>query len=125
MFLMKRYSISNLNGFANSIRDSVAKSFSEHYTENLDDFISIAQVISLVKKYSLGTDLQSNYIISDRIFDKIFDSLREWLYGVGLAKLASKGQLECAWDDDSNEMIFWLPDKNQTSISTKPSNYYE
>lgn len=122
---MAKYSINDLQGFAEGIRDGAAKSFSENYTENLDEFVSIEQVINLIKQHSLEVDEDSNLIISERIFDQIFDALREWLYGVGLSKLASKGYIECAWDDTINEMVFWLPDKNQTSISTKPSHYHE
>ena len=119
---MENYSIVDMNGYASAMRANVAKSFSEDYSENLDDFISLEQVIYLVEHHSLGLDEQGNHIINEEVFNDIFDDLREWLYGVGLAKLASQGLIECAWDDDSNEMVFWLADKNKTSISSKPSN---
>lgn len=119
---MKNYSVIDMNGYAIAMREGAAKSFSENYTENLDEFISINQVINIIKKHSVGIDKEGNYIINDNIFDFIFDSLREWLYGVGLAKLAAKGMLECAWDNETNEMFFWLPDKDQTQIKSKPSD---
>lgn len=120
----ENYSIVDMNGYAAAMREGAAKSFlnSENYSENLDDFISIGQVICLIKNHSLGQDNDGNYIINEVVFDDIFDELREWLYGVGLSKLASKGYVECAWDNDSNEMVFWLADKKNTPISNKPSD---
>ena len=115
------YSIHDLIGYARSVRESAAKSFSEDYSENLDDFISIQQTISIIKSYSLGMDDTGKVMINEELFNEAFSSLREWLYGVGLAKLASKGYVECAWDSDKNEMVFWLPDKKQTHLSNKPS----
>ena len=118
---MENYSIIDMNGYAIGMREGVAKSFSEDYSENLDEFISVDQVISLVEQHSLGQDEDGYHIINEEVFNDIFNDLREWMYGVGLSKLASKGYVECAWDDDANEMIFWLADKNKTSISNKPS----
>lgn len=118
---MNKYSIVDLDGYANTLRDGAAKSFSEEYTENLDEFISITQVKNLVKKYSLGLDQNDNYIITTKIFNKVFNEVREWLYGVGLAKLAAKGLVDCAWDDKKNEMIFWIADDKKSKISSKPS----
>jgi hypothetical protein len=118
---MEKYSIIDLQGYAVAMREGAAKSFAENYSENLDNFISINQVISLIKKHSLGLDEDDHLIITETIFDNIFNEIREWLYGVGLARLASRGYLECAWDEKTNEMVFWLSDKAQTSIPNKPS----
>jgi len=118
---MKKYSIVDLDNYALTIRDGVAKSFSEEYAENLDEFISITQIKNLITKYSLGLDQNDNHIITTKIFNKIFNEIREWLYGVGLAKLAAKGFIECAWDDAKNEMIFWIADDSKSTISNKPS----
>jgi len=115
------FSIMNLDKYAEYIREAAAKSFSETYTENLDDFISINQVIEVIKQNSLGTDDNNCLMINEKIFDIVFDEIREMLYGVSLAKLASKGHVECAWDDTSNQMVFWLPNKDNTNVSSKPS----
>lgn len=106
------YSIIDLHGFAGEIRKAAADSFSQTYTENLDEFISNEQIINLIRSQSLGLDENNDYIIDEDIFDNIFDDIRDWIYGVGVARLAAKGEVECAWDDSSNQMIFWLPNKN-------------
>lgn len=116
------YSIIDMKGYATTVRESVAESFAEDYTENLDNFITLNQTIGLIKKKSLGKDKDGYYMINDQIFDDTFDEIRSWIYGVGLSKLAASGYVECAWDSKSNEMTFWLPDKDHTTISSKPSD---
>jgi len=118
---METYSIIDLKGYAKAMRDGAASSFEKDYTENLDDFITIEQVINLIKKNNLGLDEDGNYIINSDIFDEVFGDIRDWLYGVGLSKLAAKGFVDCAWDDEANEMVFWLANKDKTNIPTKPS----
>jgi hypothetical protein len=118
---MESYSIIDLEGFAKSMRDGAASSFEKDYTENLDEFISIGQVINMIKKNNLGLDEEGNYLINENIFEDVFNNIRTWLYEVGLCKLAAKGFVDCSWDDDSNEMVFWLANKDKTSIPAKPS----
>jgi hypothetical protein len=118
---MESYSIIDLEGYAKAMRNGAASSFEKDYTENLDEFISIGQVINMIKKNNLGLDEEGNYLINEQIFDDVFNDIRDWLYSVGLAKLAAKGFVDCSWDDESNEMVFWLANKDQTGIPAKPS----
>lgn len=108
---MQTYTISNLDGFANNIRQSVAESFSETYTENLNDFITIKQVISVIKDHAHGVDENDQFIIDENSFNSIFDSIRVWLYETALAKLVAKGHVECAFNSESNEFEFWIAEK--------------
>jgi hypothetical protein len=36
-----------------------------------------------------------------------FEEAATWIHNVGLAKLAAQDLIECAWDDELNEMVFW------------------
>ena len=112
------YSIMDLEQYAVSIRESAASSFSENYDENLDEFISIEQVKNLVSNHSAGMDEDDRYLINEDTHNIIFDEIRTWLHNVGLAKLAAQDLIECAWDNESNQMMFWL--KNDPHI--KPTN---
>lgn len=112
------YSITDLDGYSNSIRESVAQSFVENYEENLDDYITLEQVKTLVIEHSLGQDEEGNYLIDSDVFDDTFNDIREWFYEAGLAKLAAKGVIDCAWDDEANQMVFWVKDNEQQSNST-------
>jgi hypothetical protein len=118
---MENYSIIDLEGYAKAMRNGAASSFEENYTEDLDEFVTIPQVINMVKKNNLGLDEEGNYLINEDIFNEIFEGIRNQLYEVGLCKLAAKGFVDCAWDDDSHEMVFWLANKDKTEIPAKPS----
>lgn len=122
---METYSIVDLNGYAKTIRDGAAKSFTETYTENLDEFISLDQIIGLIEENSVGKDEEDNYLITQENFNDIFEEVRNRLYTVGLSRLAAKGLIECAWDDEANEMVFWLSDAGKTHIQNRPSSKHE
>lgn len=113
IFKMNTYSISDMDGFIESIRNGAAESISPEYTEDLDDFITLPQVKQIVLDRSIGIDEDGNYMITEGIFDTIFENIRDTIYQSGLSKLASKGIIECAWDDESNGMIFWINSKTQ------------
>lgn len=119
------YSINDLNKYAESIRKNAALSFAQYHDENLDDFISIGQVENLIRDHSIGTDDDGCLIIDEDSYNQTFDDVRTFLYNVGLAKLAAAGKVECAWDNEINEMVFWLPSseltlKNSDDNETKP-----
>lgn len=117
------YSITDLNGFSKTIREGAAESIAEEYTEDLDEFITIHQIIGLVEEKSLGLDSEGLHIIDENTFDDIFEETRTRIYEAGLAKLAAKGTIECAWDDQTNKMVFWLNSnkKGRVDIPNKPS----
>lgn len=121
---MKTFSITNMDGFAATIRDGAAKSISEEYTENLDEFITLPQITSMIKAKSIGVDDEGLYLITEKIFDETFEAIRKDIYQAGLAKLASKDQIQCAWDSKSNKMIFWIDSKTQgyMPIQDKPND---
>ena len=102
------YSITDLDGYVSHIRDAVAQSFKSDYTENLDNYISLEQIKQIVSGYSLGLDENNDHLINEEVFNDIFDDVREFFYGVGLAKLAANDLIECAWDNNLNEMVFWI-----------------
>lgn len=109
---MEHYSITDLDGYARCVRDGAAKEFKENYTENLDDYISVGQIINLVAEKSIGVDDCDHYMINEDIHDEIYEDIQNWIFNIGLAKLAAAGKIECAWDDEENEMVFWSPSTN-------------
>lgn len=110
---MQTFSITDLDGFAISIRDGAARSISENYTENLDHFVSIEQVKKMISTNQIGLDEDGLPVITEDIFDSIFTEIRSMIYQIALSKLAANGLIECAWDNDSNEMIFWINSANE------------
>ena len=101
------YAITDLEGYATEMREAAAKSLSQSYEENLDDFISIGQMINLVITECVGFDNKDRPLLNEDANEKIYEYTVTWIHNVGLAKLAAKGLVECAWDETSNEMVFW------------------
>ena len=101
------YAITNLEGYASEMRQSAANSLSEDCVDNLDDYISINQMINLVKTECIGFDDDDRPLLNEEANEKIYESTVIWIHNIGLAKLAAKNLVECAWDDEANEMVFW------------------
>ncbi len=114
---MSLYAIKNLEKYADEIRNAAANYISNDYTENLDDFITIKQLESFIVSKCDGYDEKGRLLIDSKVIDDIFVTTCDWIYGVGLARLASKNLIECAWDNDQNCMIFWKSDDETTQQS--------
>lgn len=109
------YSIINTEKYAAYVRKRAALSYAENYKEDLDEFVTIGQVCKLIKEFSIGNDENGKYLISEDGYDKLLEAIKLRLYNCGLSKLAVSGHLECAWDDQKNEMIFWSSDNKSAS----------
>lgn len=113
------YAITNLEGYATQMRDAAAKSLSENHNDNLDDYISINQIVNLVKNECVGFDDEDRPLLDEDTNEKIFENTAVWIHNVGLAKLAAQDLVECAWDDKANEMIFWAKEKRKPNAKPK------
>lgn len=108
------YAISDLDGYATQMRKAAGEFISQDNTDNLEDYISIGQIINLVNDHCLGYDNENRPILDEETNEFLFESTVDWIHNVGLAKLASQGLVECAWDDKTNEMVFWSPSSQLT-----------
>lgn len=100
----------NLDRYAAYIRRRAAISLAEDYKEDLDEFVTIKQTVGLIVENSIGQDEEGRYLLDEESHSRLFESVRTRLYNCGLSKLAAEGLLECAWDTESNEMVFWGSD---------------
>lgn len=114
------YAIVDVEGYAKEMRLAAAKELSEDNNDNLDEYISVGQIINLVNNECLGFDDRDRPLLNQIANEKIFESTVIWIHNVGLAKLAAQGLIECAWDDESSEMIFWAAKKEKKSNEKKP-----
>jgi hypothetical protein len=109
------YAIVDVDGYAIQMRDAAAQSISSDTNENLDEYISLKQMTNLVEEFCLGHDDEDRPLLDEDTNEKIFEEAALWIHDVGLAKLAAKDLVECAWDDKMNEMVFWSkPEKQET-----------
>lgn len=106
------YAITNMNGYVTEMRQAAAKSLSEDSeNENLDEYISIDQMVGLVMSKSVGFDDLNRPMLNEDKNEEIFEEIAIWIHNVGLAKLAALDLLECAWSDEDNDMVFWAKEK--------------
>ena len=116
------YAITNLDGYVTEMRQAAAYSLSANGDDNLDDYISLSQMINLVKSECVGFDDYDRPLLNEDANEKIYESTVTWIHNVGLAKLAAKGLIECAWDDKNNEMVFWSQNIQNVTNKKEKSN---
>lgn len=105
--------IRNIKLFTKSIRKNVIMIFPRSYHLQADRLISLEQTESLVREY-VEPGYNDEFILSEYNYDLLCDELKKWIYNSSLSAVASSGLIDCAWDDQSNEMFFWHPESNET-----------
>jgi hypothetical protein len=107
------YAITDIQGYVSQMREVAAKALSENSEQDdLDSYISLNQIINLLNENCLGFDDNDRPLLNEKTNEKIFEEVSVWIHSVGLAKLAAKDLVECAWDEHSNEMVFWAKETN-------------
>ena len=87
--------------------------FPREYYYQVDNLISLSQTEKLVRQY-IEPGYNDEFILSEDNYDLLCDELKKWIYNSSLSAVASSGIIDCAWDDQSNEMFFWHPESNET-----------
>lgn len=120
--IMSEYSITEISNFAETIRDSAASNLSsgEYNSKIIHTFITLNQVIDIIKKESLGLDSDGLFVINEEIFDNIFEQVSSIIYQSALCKVASQDLIQCAWDDEENKMVFWVGSNSEKIIDSNP-----
>ena len=98
--------INDIEKFAYSIRKNSALSIASDDSENLDDYISLQQMQNIIRNHTTLSE-DGLLIVDEEGYENIFEETSAWIINIGLAKLAGDDKIECAWDDESNEMVFW------------------
>ncbi len=113
---MSKFSIIDIQEFTLMMRSFAATSLADEYLgepreyedQELNSLMTLNQVESIVSENSVEQTKDGKYIINEDIFDKIFDDVRNQLYQSTMSQLAAKGYIECAWDNEEDQMIFWV-----------------
>ena len=105
------YSIMDMERYATSLRANAAMTYAKSdITTRLDEYITIPQVCTLIDNNIVGHDEKDRPLIDENGYNTIFEEIRVWLYNASLARLAGNDEVQCAWDDELNEMVFWIPE---------------
>ena len=79
-----------------------------HELPDDEQYLTISQVKGLILEKCKKKG--SRWMANDKILKKVTDQAQGILLGAYMAKMAVDGELECAWDEKSNDMIWWIPD---------------
>ena len=111
---MNEYTIiTNIELFAKSVRKNAAMVFPKSYSDQINSLISIDQTKNLMKKY-IEPSYNDEFIISSDNHRLLSNEIKRWIYNRSLSVVASSGEIECSWDDNFNDMIFWDPKSRET-----------
>jgi len=105
--------IRNLKLFTKSIRKNMVMAFPRSYHNQVDNLISLSQTETLVRKY-IEPGYNDEFILGEENYDLLCNEIKRRIYNSSLGLAASSGTIECAWDDQSNEMFFWHTESNET-----------
>lgn len=121
--------VTNLDEFVNKARSIVFNNFGK-WTENpidallddvmeseqeeLNDILSLQESLVIVKtflrKQHHKKTGETRYIINEKIFADIVYSLNDRMVSNILTNLVQKGLVESAFDNESNDFVFWIKD---------------
>lgn len=92
-------------------------SFAEYIQQSIDlpidqvlEYTSIDQIINIIHQHADVTNTNV-LVVDDHKYDQIIKDTWLSIYSTILAKLVSVGLVDCAWDNEINDMIFWLSPK--------------
>jgi|694.fasta_scaffold05897_3 hypothetical protein len=129
--------INNLEDFVNATRRLVFKNFGTNPDEdlNLEDIItnsspqdesemnnvlsyseSCSIVKSFIKKQTNKKTKENRYVLDEEIYMSIVMSLNDRLVSNILNGLVNKGLVETAYDDKTNDFVFWITDEYKENI---------
>lgn len=124
--VFKCFGNTNGSGESDIFADLLSGLSSDELTE-LNNTLSHEESASIVKqrvrKQVNKNTKQERYAINDVILMQIIEELNSRMVSNILNKLVNQGVLESAYDDESNDFIFWIKedhDQNNQAKSEKP-----
>lgn len=75
---------------------------------------SMVIVEGMVKKQKNKKTNETRYLISDSLYYEIIQSLNDRMVSNLLNSLVNKGLVETAFDEKSNDFVFWVKNENKT-----------
>jgi DNA-binding HxlR family transcriptional regulator len=93
--------------------DDVVENEKEEFEKVLSHQESIVIVKELVKRQKNKKTKQIRYTLNDTIFAEIVHSLNDRMVSNIINGLVQKGLVETAFDDESNDFVFWVKEENE------------
>lgn len=97
--------------------DKLIESFTKEEIQEMNNCLSQTECISMlqkfIKKQKNKYTNETRVSISDESYYKYIEELNTRMISNMLAKLASQGVLETAFDEEINDFVFWTTEKNE------------
>ena len=101
------YRMVNLDDFSDALRGEVLKA---HRCEGDEGrFLTSGQIVSFVRERFPEEDGET--VFDDGGLKEIVNFAVGVLLGGCMSEMAANGDLECAWDEKQNDMVWWLPEE--------------
>ena len=88
--------------------DDVAENEKEDFDKILSHQESLSIIKERAKKQKSKKSKNIRYILNDQIFAAIIEALNDRMISNILNSLVKKGLIESAFDNESNDFIFWI-----------------
>jgi DNA-binding HxlR family transcriptional regulator len=102
------------------IIDDVIDNEKEEFNKVLSHQESVIIVKELVKRQKNKKTQEIRYTLNDTIFAEIVHSLNDRMVSNIINSLVQKGLVETAFDDESNDFVFWVKDNQDENEKEKP-----
>lgn len=130
--------VKDIDGLINSSRALVFNSFgttkdkadivdmqiSNKDKKELEDVLSFNEskiiILSLLKKQINKKTKDKRYMVNDRLFMSIIQSLNDRMTSNILNSLVNKGLVDTAYDPDANDFVFWIKNNENEEEIQKP-----
>lgn len=107
------FKIVDMDGFAQHVIKCAAKEMEIANTDEVFEYITANEVSNLIVENCSDVDENDDILIDAEHFNNCLTAVIQRIQNSAVAQLASEGYLDCAWDDELNDMVFWLSDKGQ------------
>lgn len=107
--------IKDLAKMSRHIRKDIAKQHGMPLSQ-LKFYITQNEVISLIRQYAEKNE-EGELLVNCTILDRIFKEVYNWIVGIEVSKLASKGDFEVYWNDEKDCMVFSAPTKEENNTN--------
>ena len=100
--------------------DSVRESDQEEFDKLLSHQESLLIVKESVKLQVSKNKKRTRYTLNDKIFADVLEKLNSRMVSNILNGLVQKGLVDMAYDEESNDFVFWIKDDDQNNKDKKP-----
>lgn len=102
------------------IIEEITENEKEEFNKILSHQESLVIIKENIKKEKNKKTKKYRYLLNDKIFADIVHQLNERMTSNIINRLVQKGLIETAFDDESNDFVFWVKEDKDENKNQKP-----